>query len=89
MERAYLVNISEFEIFGNLCLCQVLMHLNKKGLNIKDYRFYLHKFDVTIEAGDRCKVPFNLFTDKEIVFDMKRIEDENLNHYRRLYVNTN
>ena len=61
------------------------MHLNKKGLNIKDYRFYLPKFDVTIEAGDRCQVPFHLFSDKEVVFEMKLIEDEKLLHYRRLY----
>lgn len=44
------------------------MHLNKKGLNIKDYRFYLPKFDTTIEAGDRCQIPFDLITDKEVVF---------------------
>lgn len=67
-ERTFLVNISQFEQFGSLRLCEILMHLNRKGLNVKDYRFYLPKFNVSIEAGDKCQAPFDLFTDKEIIF---------------------
>lgn len=51
-ERVFLVNISQFEIYGDLRLCEILLHLHHKGLNVKDFRFYLPKFDITIEAGD-------------------------------------
>jgi hypothetical protein len=70
-ERVFLVNISQFERYGELCLCEVLMHLNKKGLNIRDYAFYMPQFDITVEAGDKCKVPFEIMSNKEVVFEMR------------------
>ena len=38
--------------------------LNKKGLNVSEYLFYMPQFDITIEAGDKCRVPFNIMTEK-------------------------
>lgn len=88
LERVFLVNISQFERHGNLCLCEILMHLNKKGLNIKDYRFYLPKFDVAIEAGDRCQVPFETMSGKEILFEMQCLDDDNLSLFTEIYNRT-
>ena len=51
-------------MLGNLRLCEILVHLNRKGLNIKDFRFYLPQLDITIEAGDECVVPFNALANK-------------------------
>lgn len=52
------------------------MHLNKKGLNIKDYSFYMPQYDIMIEAGDRCKVPFDIMQFKQVIFEMKLIEHQ-------------
>ncbi len=44
------------------------MHLNKKGLNVKDYSFYMPQLGITIEAGEKCRVPFDVMTPKEVLF---------------------
>jgi hypothetical protein len=44
------------------------------------------QFDITIEAGDKCRVPFNIMTEKEVIFEMKKIEiDQQSENYERLY----
>ena len=42
------------------------MHLNKKGLCIKDYQFCIEDLGIMIEAGDRCLVPFDSLTNKDV-----------------------
>ena len=49
------------------------MHLNKKGLNIKDYQFDFEDLEICVEAGDKCKVPFDSFLKKEIPIKMIKI----------------
>ena len=44
------------------------MHLSKKGLNVKDYAFHMPQFGITIEAGEKCRVPFDIMTSKEVLF---------------------
>lgn len=64
------------------------MHLSKKGLNVKDYSFTLPQFDITIEAGDKCKVPFEIMTSKEVIFEMHLSEKETYSeNYDNLYFN--
>lgn len=64
------------------------MHLNKKGLNIKDYSFYMPQYDITIEAGDRCKVPFDIMQFKEVILEMKLIDlhDQDENYHIAYFV---
>ena len=43
------------------------------------------KFDVAIEAGDQCRVPFEMMDTKEIIFEMQRIDDENMSLFESIY----
>jgi hypothetical protein len=31
------------------------------------------QFDINIEAGDKCRVPFDIMNTKEVIFEMKKI----------------
>jgi hypothetical protein len=46
--KTYYVNISQFEEFGEVALCKILLYLSGKGLDIKDKKFFLPKFSVSI-----------------------------------------
>ena len=65
-EKVFLVNISQFEVYGDLQLCEILMHLNKKGLNTKDYRFSFPILNIVVEAGEKCQVPFEALNKKDV-----------------------
>lgn len=43
------------------------------------------QFDITIEAGDKCKIPFDIMTFKEVVFEMKLLEKNRNENYSNLY----
>lgn len=44
------------------------------------------QFNITIEAGDKCKVPFQIMSSKEVIFEMNEIEKDNDNdNYNKLY----
>lgn len=49
------------------------MHLNRKGLNIKDYQFEMEDLGITIEAGDRCLIPFDSLNRKDVPINMIKI----------------
>ena len=47
-KRVFLINISQFEMHGDLCLCQILIHLHRKGLSIKDYKFEFVDLNISV-----------------------------------------
>ena len=59
---------------GDLCLCQILIHLNRKGLNIKDHKFEFVDLNISVEAGDKCLIPFDVMNKKDVCIRMHKIE---------------
>ncbi len=81
IEKAFLVNISQFQEEEKVALDKIIVHLSNKGLPICGRSFHWLKHNVCIESGSYCKVPFWTLADKEIIFhSIKTIEQsENIN----------
>lgn len=53
---------------------------------MKDYSFFMPQLGITIEAGEKCRVPFDVMTPKEVIFEMRPIEnDKMVDGYENLY----
>ncbi len=65
--KTYYVNISQFEEFGDVALCKILIYLSSKGLNIENKKFYLPKFTAIIEPFTFCRIIFESLDEKEII----------------------
>lgn len=65
--KTFYVNISQFEEFGDVALCKILIYLSSKGLNIENKKFYLPKFMAIIEPFTFCRIIFESLDEKEIL----------------------
>jgi hypothetical protein len=75
--KAYLINICQFAKDGSIYLSKVLLHLQKKGLNIKNYSFVFEKLPLKMSVGDTHGIPLDpFFKDKEYEVIMEEDDEE-------------
>lgn len=76
LSRTYYVNISQFEEYGNVTLCRILLYLSKRGLTIENKKFYIPKFQAIVKPFTNCIVRFDALDEKQILIKQYPIEKD-------------